>query len=166
MLTQIVTNTSPWVFVLFFVLLALGLSQMRTQIKSLKRILILPLVLFVLSIVGVISSFGATVMPIAAWAAGYILLAALMRKGFAASDSSYDSQTKKLTVAGSVVPLVLIMSLFFLKYFVGASLAMKSGYTFDTAFPAVIGLLYGAFSGAFVGRAWKLVDLYQQSHRG
>lgn len=81
MLSQIISNTPKWVFVLFFVLLALGISQMRTQIKSRKRVLILPIVLLVLSLLGVISAFGQAAMPIAAWVAGYIGLASLIGYG-------------------------------------------------------------------------------------
>lgn len=47
-MTQIISNTPKWVFVLFFVLLALGISQMRTQIKSRNRALILPIVVSLL----------------------------------------------------------------------------------------------------------------------
>ena len=163
MLSQIITNTPKWVFVLFFVLLALGISQMRTQIKSRKRVLILPLVLLILSLAGVTSAFGVSAMPIAAWAAGYLVLAGLMGQGLAATGSSYDSTTKKFTVAGSPIPLILMMGIFFLKYFVGASMAMKASFSLDAAFPIVVSLLYGVFSGAFAGRALRLLKLVKPS---
>jgi len=159
MISQILANTPKWVFVLFFVLLALGLSQMRTQIKSRKRVLILPFVLLILSLAGVTSAFGISAMPIAAWVVGYIALAGLMGKGLAATGSSYDSITKKFTVAGSPIPLILMMGIFFLKYFVGASMAMKTGFAADVSFPIIISLLYGVFSGAFAGRALRLLKL-------
>lgn len=163
MFTQILSNTPKWVFILFFVLLALGISQMRTQIKSRKRVLILPLVLLILSLAGVTSAFGISAMPIAAWVVGYLVLAGLMGQGLAATGSSYDSTTKKFTVAGSPTPLILMMSIFFLKYFVGASMAMKASFSLDEAFPIVISLLYGVFSGAFGGRALRLLKLVKPS---
>ena len=163
MLAQIISNTPKWVFVLFFVLLALGISQMRTQIKSRNRVLILPIVLLVLSIAGVISAFGISAVPIAAWSAGYLALVGLMGQGLATASSSYDSDSKKLTVAGSPIPLILMMSIFVLKYFVGASMAMKVGFTTDASFPIVVSLLYGVFSGAFAGRALRLLKLVKSS---
>ncbi len=163
MMTQIISNTPKWVFVLFFVLLALGISQMRTQLKSRKRVLILPLVLLILSIAGVISAFGVSAMPIAAWVVGYIALAGLMGKGLATTGSSFNSDTKKFTVAGSAIPLILMMGIFCLKYFVGASTALKASFTSDAAFPVVVSLLYGIFSGAFAGRALRLLKLVKSS---
>jgi hypothetical protein len=163
MFTQIISNTPKWVFVLFFVLLALGLSQMRTQIKSRKRVFILPIVMLVLSFLGVLSAFGRDAMPIAAWALGYIGLATLMGYGLADGGSAYTAETKQFTVAGSVIPLVLMMGIFLLKYFVGASMAMKAGFVTDAAFPIIISLLYGVFSGAFAGRALRLLKLVKPS---
>jgi hypothetical protein len=163
MMSQIISNTPKWVFVLFFVLLGFGISQMRTQIKSRNRLLILPIVLLILSIAGVTSAFGISFMPIAAWTVGYIALAALIGKGLATAGSSYELSTKKFTVAGSSIPLILMMSIFFLKYFVGASMAMQASFTNDAAFPIVVSLLYGTFSGVFAGRALRLLQLVKSA---
>lgn len=163
MFTQIISNTPKWVFVLLFVLLALGILQMRTSTRSKNRVFIFPIVFLILSFAGVISAFGMSAMPIAAWAAGYIGLASLMGRGLAGSGNAYNSETKKFTVAGSATPLVLMMGIFFLKYFVGASMAMKAGFTTDAAFPIVISLLYGVCSGAFAGRALRLMKLVKSS---
>jgi hypothetical protein len=159
MLIQIISNTPKWVFGLFFVLLALGILQMRTSTKSKNRVLILPIVFFVLSITGVISAFGLSAMPMLAWATGYLSLAGLIGYGLTSMGSAYDVSTKKFTVAGSLIPLALMMGIFFLKYFVGASMAMKVDFTIDAAFAIVVSLLYGAFSGAFAGRALRLMKL-------
>jgi hypothetical protein len=102
-------------------------------------------------------------MPIAAWTVGYIALAVFIKKGLATAGSSYDSATRKITVTGSPIPLILMMSIFFLKYFVGASMAMKVNFTNDAAFPIVVSLLYGTFSGAFAGRALRLLKLAKPS---
>jgi hypothetical protein len=159
MLASIISNTPKWVFALFFVLLALGLSQMRTQSKSKKRVLIIPIVMFALSFLGVISAFGKTAMPIIAWAAGYIGLVSLIGRGFPSSGNGYNLTTKRFTIAGSAVPLSLMMGIFFLKYFVGASMGMNASFTHDAAFSIVVSLLYGAFSGVFAGRALRLMKL-------
>ena len=159
MFSQIIANTPKWVFVLFFVLLAFGISQMRTQIKSRKRVLIIPIVMFVLSFLGVISAFGKAAMPIVAWAVGYIGLVGLIGKGFPSSGNGYNLATKRFTIEGSMIPLGLMMGIFFLKYFVGASMGMNATFTHDAIFPIVVSLLYGGFSGAFAGRALRLMKL-------
>jgi len=159
MISQILINTPKWVFALFFVLLALGISQMRTQSKSKKRVLIIPIVMFVLSFLGVVSAFGKAVIPIAAWAVGYIAIVSLIGRGFPSSGNGYSLETKRFTIEGSAVPLGLMMSIFFLKYFVGASMGMNASFTASDLFPIVISLLYGAFSGVFAGRAVRLMKL-------
>jgi hypothetical protein len=159
MLSQIITSTPKWVFVLFFVLLVLGLSQMRTQSKSKKRVLIIPIVMFALSFLGVVSAFGKAALPILAWAVGYIVLVSLIARGFPSIGNGYNPETKRFTIEGSAVPLGLMMSIFFLKYFVGASLGMNAGFTHDAAFPITVSFLYGAFSGVFAGRALRLMKL-------
>jgi hypothetical protein len=159
MLSQIISNTPKWVFVLFFVLLALGISQIRTQSKSKKRVLIIPIVMFILSFLGVVSAFGKTALPILAWAVGYIALVSLIGRGFPGSGNGYNPETKRFTIEGSAVPLGLIMSIFFLKYLVGASLGMNAAFTRDAAFPMAVSFLYGSFSGVFAGRALRLMKL-------
>lgn len=163
MLSQIISNTPKWVFVLFFVLLAIGISQMREQIKSRRRVLIFPMVMFVLSFLGVISAFGKAAMPIAAWAVGYISLASLIGCGLPSLGNSYNLETKRLTIEGSAIPLGLMMSIFFLKYFVGASMGMSASFTRDAIFSIVVSLLYGALSGVFAGRALRLLKLVKPS---
>jgi hypothetical protein len=40
---------------------------------------------------------------------------------------------------------------------------MKVNFTNDAAFPIVVSLLYGTFSGAFAGRALRLLKLAKPS---
>jgi hypothetical protein len=159
MMSQIISNTPKWVFILFLALLALGISQMRLQSKSKKRVLIIPIVMLILSFLGVVSAFGKAAMPIAAWAAGYITLVSLIGRGFPSRGNGYNLETKRFTIEGSAVPLGLMMSIFFLKYFVGASLGMNAELTHNAAFPITVSFLYGAFSGVFAGRALRLMKL-------
>ena len=58
MLIEILQRTPPWVFVLFFALLALGYFQSRSRTVSRRRVSILPVAMIVLSLYGVFSAFG------------------------------------------------------------------------------------------------------------
>jgi hypothetical protein len=163
MFTSIITRTPPWVFALFFVLLALGFLQMRDRRMNLRRVLIVPIMFLALSLAGVVSAFAWNAALIAVWALGYGLIAYSVSKSSWGRTSTYDPLTQSFQVAGSSVPLVLMMSIFFLKYFVGVSMAMQASFTQDAAFPLVVSALYGAFSGAFAGRALSLLQLSKQS---
>ena len=124
----------------------------------LRRVIIMPIIFLALSLSGVITAFGWNSEPLLAWAAGYVLIAWFMGQGLP-QGSSYDASTRRFTVAGSSLPLALMMGIFFLKYFVGVSKGIHAGFTEQTFFPTGIALLYGAFSGAFAGRAVQLIRL-------
>ena len=159
MLTQILSRTPVWVFALLAVLIALGLLQMRTRSIALRRVIILPAVFLLLSLAGVVTAFGWVAVPLLAWAIGYIALLFAAKALTSNQNNRYDFATRTLKVAGSAVPLVLMMSIFALKFFVGASTAMRTSFAMSDLFPMVISLLYGGFSGIFAGRAFKLFQL-------
>ncbi|MDI9333844.1 MAG: hypothetical protein QM533_05665 [Cytophagales bacterium] len=163
MLNQILTNTPKWVFVLFVVLVILGLLQMRRRTLALRRVIIVPMVFLVWSFMGVVSAFGWEALPLLAWALGYALTAWLMMQGKPPIGAVFDVTTKQLNVQGSALPLVLMMAIFFLKFFVGVNIGMRTSFALSDAFPVVIGLLYGACSGAFAGRAGQLLKLARGS---
>jgi hypothetical protein len=159
MLSQILTNTPLWVFGLFFALLALGIVQIRPRKAPMRRIIISPVVFLILSFMGVITAFGFSPVPLLAWLSGYFLAAYLIKQASSNTGNSFNAATRTFQLAGSNVPLMLMLSIFFVKYFVGASTGMHASYTLHPHFPVVVSLLYGVLSGAFAGRAWKLLQL-------
>ena len=66
---------------------------------------------------------------------------------------------KVLHVPGSWLPLVLIVGLFCIKYFAGASLALHPALASDSSFAGLCSLAYGSFSGLFLARALSLRSL-------
>jgi len=75
------------------------------------------------------------------------------------ASTRYDRAAREFQVAGSAVPLVLMMGIFFTKYVVGVALAMHPELRQQAGFAVGVPMLYGAFSGIFAARAvrlWKL----------
>jgi len=116
MLLQIVQHTPLWVWGLLAVLVALGLSQVRTREVSMVRMTILPLVLLALSFSGVVSTFAHATIAILAWAVGVTAAIALGRPFMKVRGASWSSETGLLHVPGSWLPLALIVILFLIKY--------------------------------------------------
>ena len=159
MFIAIVRHTPVWVWGLLAALVAVGLAQTRDRELSLKRVTILPLVLLALSAGGVLSAFGhAPVGPIAVggWGAGLAAALTLARHAVAVRGAAWLARSAMLRVPGSWLPLVLILALFALKYFVGVSLALHPALASDTAFAGGCSLAYGGFSGLFLARALSL----------
>lgn len=162
LMLQIGYQTPTWVFALFFILLGLGVLQMRTRSMPVRRVFIFPVVFGALSAAGVISGFGLAPLSLVAWALAYGLVAVVVAHSRSPSPVVVEPTSARVQVPGSALPLALMMGIFFLKYFVGASKGMGAAFTTEAYFPVAMSALYGAFSGAFAGRAWPLIQKIQQ----
>ena len=158
-LGPIVRNTPTWVFGLFAALLALGLSQVRTREVSAVRMALVPVIMAGLSLWGIVSAFSASPLfgyVLLAWAAGTALMLGLLAPRSAPEGTRYDAANRSFRMPGSVVPLLLILGIFFTKYVVGVELAMQPSLAHDGQYTLIVGALYGLFSGTFAGRAARL----------
>lgn len=164
MLTQILANTPKWVFILFATLLWLGAKQLLARSVSLARVTLMSIGMTGLSIYGVASAFGQSSMALLAWAVVACSLLGLVLQR-ALPSTRYDAATRRFHVAGSAVPLLLMMGIFFTKYLVGVLLAMHVEFAHQASFAVGISALYGAFSGIFMGRAVRLWRLAVQADR-
>jgi hypothetical protein len=156
MLLQIVQHTPIAIWALLVGLVMLGLKQTKPRVVGSRRAALLPGLFVVLSLAGVLGAFGGNALAVAAWAlglgasvvAGPRLLPRLQATWHAAGDT--------LQIAGSWLPLALILSLFFIKYAAGASLAMHPNLASETDFVIACSLAYGLFSGLFAARSLQL----------
>jgi hypothetical protein len=159
MLLQILAHTPRWVFVLFFVLVWYGAKQLFANTVSLFRLTLMPVAMTGLSIYGLLSAFGDSPYALLGWAAGAAALAAFVLQRALPATTRYDAATRRFHLAGSGVPLALMMGIFFTKYGVGVTLVMHPAFAHQAGFTLGIATLYGAFSGIFLARAlrlWKL----------
>ena len=159
MFIAIVQHTPTWVWGLLAVLLALGLWQTRTREITLMRITILPLVMIALSLSGVFSAFGHFPVALGGWAAGVGAALAFARNAVAVRGAAWSPATGLLHVPGSWLPLALILGIFCVKYFAGASLALHPTLATDATFAGLCSLAYGSCSGLFLTRALSLRKL-------
>lgn len=159
MLLQIVLHTPKWVFAVFVLLVWLGARQLLSGSVALSRVTVMPIAMGGLSLFGVISAFGDSPAALLGWAAALAVLLALVIRRPLPATTRYDAATREFQVAGSAVPLALMMGIFFTKYVVGVSLALYPQLRHQGLFAVAVPVLYGAFSGVFAGRAvrmWKL----------
>ena len=126
---------------------------------SLTRVTLMPLAMTGLAVYGVASAFGDSPMALLGWAAAALAVLALLLQRPLPAATRYDAASRSFQVAGSAVPLALMMGIFFTKYVVGVALAMHPELRHQAAFAIGLPVVYGAFSGSFIGRAlrlWKL----------
>ena len=159
MLLQILAHTPRWVFVLFAVLVWYGSKQLLAGSVSLTKVTLMPVAMTGLAIYGVASAFGDAPMALLGWAAAALVPLALLLQRPLPASTRYDADSRTFHVAGSAVPLALMMGIFLTKYVVGVAIAMHPELRHQAAFALGVPVIYRAFSGIFAGRAlrlWKL----------
>ncbi|MCE8032768.1 hypothetical protein EKK97_06505 [Billgrantia tianxiuensis] len=162
MLIEIIRNTPRWVFLLFIVLLVMGYQQSRDRTASRRNITILPAVFLALALYGVVSAFGADPVGLALWALGVTLSVALHIKLAIPRGVCFSPEHQTFHLPGSWQPLVIMLAIFFSKYTVEVIRARQLPVADTVMFTATVSLLYGLFSGVFLGRAlvmWRVSQL-------
>jgi hypothetical protein len=157
--TQIISNTPVWVWALLAALVGLGYSQTRSRTVGLRRVVIMPVAMMVLSLYGTVSAFGPSPAVLGAWLAACAMVASLVVLRPAPFGTANDGISRHYAMPGSWLPLFVILGIFFTKYAVGVALAMQPTMAHQTGFTTLVGLLYGLFSGFFAGRALRLLRM-------
>ncbi|SDC07731.1 hypothetical protein SAMN05444679_101277 [Variovorax sp. CF079] len=165
MLAQILAHTPRWVFALFAMLVWLGAKQLFAGGVSLTRIALMPIAMTALSVYGVLSGFGDSPMALMAWAGAAALMLWTVLQRPLPAGTRYDAAARRFQVAGSAVPLALMMGIFFTKYAVGVLLAMHPELKQQAAFALGISALYGGGSGIFAARALRMWTLALRNDR-
>jgi len=155
-LLQILQGTPAHVWALLAGLIVLGVSQSRPRTLGSTRVALLPLVLIALSLAGVASSFGIGAAALLAWLAGLGVALAAAPRLLPAPRARWTERRDAVHVAGSWLPLALVVGLFAIKYVAGASLAMHPALSHETLFAVPVGFAYGLFSGTFAARGWQM----------
>ncbi len=156
MIIDILRHTPIWVFGILAALIALGLRRLRADDLTTRQLFILPAVMAVLSLFGLCQSFGASAAAAGGWLAAVVVSLAIGKALPPQAGVQYSPASRRIRVPGSAVPLVLMMTIFFLRYVAAVSLAMHPALRTDVPFVAAIGLAYGLSSGCFAARALRI----------
>jgi hypothetical protein len=166
-LVLIIRHTPPWVGGLAVALTVLGLWQRRRRSLSLGRAMLLPAVITVFSVSATVSLFAGS--PQAPWVLCAWGAAAAAGTTIALRQSTratYDAATRRFDLPGSWVPLAWIGAIFLGKYAVGVELSLQPQLPTEAPFALTVGAVYGAISGIFAGRAWRLWRLIPAADSG
>lgn len=159
MLFEIVRHTPLWVWLLLAALLALGLSQRRGRFVQPARLLILPLVLLGLGLSSMAAAFSALPLVGVAWVAALLMSLTLALRLKPPAGTHWDAAAGRLFLAGSWMPLFIILVIFTLRYTTAVSLALHPAWRTDLAVQLPLALAFGSLSGLFLGRTlglWRL----------
>jgi hypothetical protein len=160
---RILVNTPVWVFPLLAYLIWQGWRSMRPRTQPVWRMLIVPLVFFLMGLSRLVLGRDNGLEPRLAWLAAAALFASL-----ALSRSPHllavDRKKGEVTRPGSAMPLLRNITVFSLQYAVAVATAMKLE---PHAAVAIIGhAVSGATSGYFSGRTAALLRRYRNFDAG
>ena len=161
MLQQILTHTPLWVWAVLVFLLYRGLLASVDREIALKRVFVIPVVMFALALQGIVSGFGAVPAAASAWFACMLAGVALAWRAFDRDSVRIDPLRRVISQRGSWTPLLLMMGIFCTKYLVGVTLAMTPQLRQEAAFVMTVCALYGVFNGIFIGRLMRIFAIYR-----
>ncbi len=156
---QILYFTPPWVFGLLAGLVVFGLMQTRTRGVPIWLALLLPITMLILSLSGVLQYVGLSWPALAAWVLGVSATSVLVLRAMRPEAAVYDADSRKLTIAGSWVPLFVILGIFGVRYAMGVAKGMELEIIQTSAAQVTISLILGALSGFFAARGlflWRV----------
>ena len=164
MLQQIFSHTPLYVWAILGFLVYRGVLASRAREVSLRKLCVIPLVMLALSLSGVQGSFGLAGVAPFAWAVGALAGASLAWMLTDARKIVAIPERASVQRSGSWMPLILMMSIFCMKYAVAVTLAIAPAYAHATSFIVPVCLAYGCFSGIFLGGLLRTVAVYRQAH--
>lgn len=153
-IVEILTHTPRWVFALLAGLVVLGLMQVRTRQVPVWLALLLPVGMLVLSVSGILLYVGLSAPALASWLLGIATVAALYLSQAGDHLARYDADSRKIIIAGSWSPMLVILAIFGVRYMLGVANALEFTILQDWRAKLLISLLLGGFSGYFLARGF------------
>jgi hypothetical protein len=156
--TGILAHTPIWVFALLGYLVWQGYQALRTRTLPLWRMLIVPLVFFLMGLSRLVLARNNGWEPLLAWLVAALLFVSLaLYRG--ARLLAVDREKGLVTRPGSPIPLIRNITVFLLQYGIAVAAALHLDGHIAAA---VIGrAISGATAGYFAGRTVSLLRSYR-----
>jgi len=95
---------------------------------------------------------GVWLPALAAWGLCVAAVSMFCLKSMDPETARYDPESRKLIIAGSWIPLLVILAIFSVRYAMGVARGMDLEIVRDRNVQLAASLLLGAFSGFFLAR--------------
>ena len=146
-------HVPTWVFIVFALLVALGIWQSRPRVVSPMAPTVLAVAFPLYSLYGVISSFGAAFAILLPWVAGLLSSILVGQRVFGPRNLARIPDSTKVRIPGSWMPFALMMGIFLAKFAVGFVQGARLPVGQQVWFAPAVCFSLGALSGGFASRA-------------
>lgn len=162
-LFAILHNTPWWAFALFALLVARGVSALRTRSVPVARVLIVPAVFFAWGIASLVTRSAGSPVLAADWFACAAAGLAIGWQTTRLDGVQIDRASGRVTLPGSVVPMVRNLSIFAVKYALGVATALAPAWRGDIALWSIG--VSGLSAGYFAAWVLRLTLRYRDAGR-
>lgn len=150
---QVLKGTPVWVWFILAALIVLGIKQLRSRVVTRYSVLIAPLVFMLVGL----TAAGRGPAEFLVWALTVIVAAACTFFVWQPiAGARYDASSDRLHLPGSVMPMLLMLSIFLLNYVINVAQAVKPALRSELLWQIGPAIILGALSGVFIGRAATL----------
>ncbi len=157
---QVLKNTPVWAWAILVALIALGINQLRTRVVSRYSVVIAPVVFL---LVGLMTASRGRV-GFWVWALTLLVTAAVTFFVWQPTGGArYEASIDRLNLPGSVIPLLIMLTIFLLNYVINVALAINPSLRSDLVWQVGPAIILGALSGVFLGRALTLFRMNRRS---
>jgi hypothetical protein len=158
MLWMIVMHAPLWVWPLLLGLIGLGIAQSHDRSVPGSVVLALPLVMVAYSAYGIIATFGLDARALAAWCAGVLVTIVLNQSVFGVPHGVVrDASRWRFLVRGSLLPLALIMAIFWTRFALGVLAGMSPATVAVPSFVIGVAFWLGLCGGFFPARTIRIL---------
>jgi hypothetical protein len=164
MILQIISHTPLWVWGLLGALLILGLAQTRSRLVARWQLLALPVVLLMLGLWSMAPGFAAQPLAGLVWLLSLLTFTRLGGSLPRPAAARWLALEQRLQLPGSWLPMLIIMTIFLLRYVFAVAQTLNPEWRGMLAVQAPLALTFGALSGIFLGRALGLLAM-TRGHR-
>jgi hypothetical protein len=147
---QVLGNTPWWVYVVFVFLIYVGINARKPRILPVRQLVTLPSIFLVLSFIGLYEHEQLSSHNIFLWLIAMLPGIFLGWLQFHALRIKAIKNTNTLYVPGSWLILGIVMLIFIIKYYIGYREDTDTHFIEHAARWML--LLYGFFTGLFIGR--------------
>ncbi len=146
------SQTPWWVYLLFVLLVQRGIKASTSQVVSIKKLTIVPLVFLALSIHTVTTAFHVNATVISVWLVSIILGSIIGWLLIRNHQFKVDRKKLLIQLQGSWITLILILMIFVFKYYFSYQLGSDPALANQTGFEFSMLGATGICTGLFVGR--------------
>lgn len=157
------SHVPVWVYVLFFVLLNIGIKRCNTRITTIERIAIIPTFFTLMSVYSINSIFGFTPTVLILWFA-FVVVGSYIGYLHVSNRVIRADKTKRLIeIPGDMSMLILLMLIFSIEFFIHYAVEAKMYVAQLPEFKTISVILSGIIVGISAGRNVNYFIKYNQA---